>query len=234
MAALPFKYKDKVVALVSTDISLQVASTVIQSESYWKRRAQGKFKICNVSEHNNSWKQLFFEKYIQEVLEAFVPKTSGEEDIFEKVILDLETAANNVEKLTIRQLRPTEPPELNPVSKKTAIMEGRESVNELIIKTTDPLPNHFDVTHIFKYLYKLKELSLFYGVLDCGINFNWTYFGMTLTDCQRLADSLRKRVVLTRLSIRSSGIDDDKCRILAEAISKNSVLTELSNLPKAK
>lgn len=222
------KYKDRVVALVSTDISLQVASTVIQSESYWKRRAQGKFKLCNVSEHNNSWKQLFFEKYIQEVLEGFVPKTSGENDLFEQVIIDLETAANNVEKLHIRQLRPTEPPELNPASRKQAILEGREAPNELIIKATDPLPNHFDVAYIFKHLYKLKELSLFYGVLDCGINFNWAYFGMTLTDCLRLADSLRKNVVLTSLSVRSSGIDDDKCRILAEAISKNSVLKDIS------
>jgi hypothetical protein len=228
LAGLPLKYKDKVVSLVSTDISLQVASSVIQNESYWKRRAQGKFKLCSVSEHNNSWKQLFFEKYIQEVLEGFVPKTSGEDDLVEKVILDLETAANHVEKLDIRQLRPTEPPELNPASRKEAIMEGREAPNELIIKATDPLPNHFDVTYIFKHLYKLKELSLFYGVLDCGINFNWTYFGMTLTDCLRLADSLRKSAVLTSLSVRSSGIDDDKCRILAEAISKNSALKNIS------
>lgn len=228
LAGLPSKYKDKVVALVSTDISLSVVSTVIQNESYWKRRAQEKFKLCNVSEHNNLWKQLFFEKYIQEVLEAFIPKISGEDDILEKVISDLETSANYVERLNIRQLRPTEPPELNPASKKEAITEGREIPNELIIKATDPLPNHFDVSYIFKHLYKLKELSLFYGVLDCGINFNWAYFGMTLIDCQRLAECLRKNFVLTSLSVRSSGIDDDKCRILAEAISKNTVLKELS------
>lgn len=228
LEGLPPKYKDKVVSLVSADISLRVASTVIQSESYWKRRAQGKFKLCNVSEHNNLWKQLFFEKYIQEVLEAFVPKTSGENDLFEKVISDLEISANYVEQLDIRQLRPTEPPELNPASKKEAILEGREVSNELIIKATDSSPNHFDVSHIFKHLYKLKKLSLFYGVLDCGINFNWAYFGMTLIDCQRLSESLRKNLVLTSLSIKSSGIDDDKCRILAEAISVNTTLKELS------
>ena len=170
---------------------------------------------------------MFFELYIQEILESFVPKTSGEYDIFEKVILDLKTSADYVEKLNIRQLRPTEPPELNPAATRQ-LMEGREPPKELLIKATDPSPDHIDVTLIFKNLYKLKELSLFYGVQDCGINFNWAYFGMTINDCIRLADSLQKNFVLTSLSVRSSGIDDDKCRILAEAISKNTVLKHLS------
>ena len=229
MNGLPAKYKDKLVALLSIDIALPVAANVIHNEPYWKRRAQGKFKLCKVSEHNNSWKQLFFEEYIQELIEAYVPKTSGKDEILEKVLQDLNIAADYVEKLDIRQLRPTEPPELNPKSNNDFLLEGKEQPKELIIKANDPPPDHFDVTLIFQEFYKLKDLTLFYGVLDCGINFNWAYFGMTLIDCQRLADSLRKNLVLTSLSIRSSCIDDDKCRILAESISKNSTLKHLSN-----
>jgi hypothetical protein len=69
-------------------------------------------------------------------------------------------------------------------------------------------------------------------VNDCGINFNWVYFGMTLTDCQRLSDSLKSNPTLVSLSVRSSGIDDDKCRVLASALQQNMILKNLSTFFK--
>ena len=96
------------------------------------------------------------------MIEAHVPKSSDDEQNVEKVTADLKTAVDYIEKLEIRQLRPTEPPELNPPQ---VAFDGanRELPKELIIKPNEPLPNHFDVSLLFNILTKLKELSLFYG-----------------------------------------------------------------------
>ena len=68
------------------------------------------------------------------------------------------------------------------------------------------------------------------SVKDCGINFNWAYFGMTLNDCQRLAEAVKKNTTLQTLIIQSSGIDDDKCRILSNALIQNTTISKLSML----
>lgn len=228
-ASFPEKYRDKIISSVSAELPISIASKLIPDESYWQRRALGKYKLCSIEEHNNSWKQLYFEKYTQNLIESYVPKTPVDEVTLEALLTDLKIAADYVEKLHIKDLRPTEPADLNV----TVLAQGdafvaKEQPKELIIKPTDPPPNHFDVSQLFNILYKLKDLSLFYGVTDCGINFNWSYFGMTLSDCQKLADSLKGNPTLVSLCVQSSGIDDDKCRILTAALSQNMVLENLS------
>jgi hypothetical protein len=170
---------------------------------------------------------LYFEKYIPELIENYTPKTHGDEEEVQNIVNVLKIASSYVQKLVIRQLRPTEPPELNPKSNKTEGGPSKEPPKELVIKPTDPPPNHFDTSLLFNHLSNLQELSVNYGVKDCGINFNWSYFGMTIWDAQRLADSIRGHPKLVSLNIGSSGMDDDKCRILASALNQNVVLSRL-------
>ena len=227
LIGIPDKYREKIISSVSTDLPLPIASKLIPDEAYWQRRSLQRFKLCSIQDHNHSWKQLYFELHIRDMIESFVPKTSGDELIVEKITNELQIASDYVEKLVIRQLRPTEPPELNPVHSINDAFTAREAPKELIVKPTEPLPNHFNISLLFSILHKLKEITLFYGVKDCGINFNWAYFGMTLIDCQRLSDSLKSNTTLVSLSLQSSGMDDDKCRILANAVASNSKLERL-------
>jgi hypothetical protein len=160
---IPEKYRAQIISSVSIDLPLNIASKLIRDESYWQRRAVAKYNLCSISDHNNSWKQLFFELHVRDLIENYVPKTGDDEETVEKIMNDLKTAAEYVEKLHIRQLHPTEPPELNPNVSNLDPLAVRDPPKELIIKPTDPLPNHFNVNNLFNYLHKLKDLSLFYG-----------------------------------------------------------------------
>lgn len=42
---------------------------MIADEDYWQRRACARWKNCDTSAHGRSWKQLFFERNLQEALE---------------------------------------------------------------------------------------------------------------------------------------------------------------------
>lgn len=68
------------------------------------------------------------------------------------------------------------------------------------------------------------------SVLDCGIDFDWNFFGMTLTDCINLTNSLKIPHVsktLTSLKLQSSGIDDEKSRLICSALLENGTIRKL-------
>ncbi|EGF81973.1 hypothetical protein BATDEDRAFT_87058 [Batrachochytrium dendrobatidis JAM81] len=94
------------------------------------------------------------------------------------------------------------------------------------IKSSDQHLDHINLAQVFVHLTHLQELSIYYGVKDCGINFSWAYFGMTLNDCVRLSEYL-KVSNLSKLTVRASAVDDDKCRVLCHALLLNTTLTHL-------
>ena len=44
---------------------------LIEEEDYWKRRASERWRNCDISCHGESWKQLFFERNLDEFLEEY-------------------------------------------------------------------------------------------------------------------------------------------------------------------
>jgi Ran GTPase-activating protein (RanGAP) involved in mRNA processing and transport len=67
-------------------------------------------------------------------------------------------------------------------------------------------------------------------VKDCGFNFQWKLFGMTIADCESLASCLLESTVMTtlkKLDIQSSGIDDTRTRMLCRVLMENSCLQTL-------
>lgn len=52
---------------------------------------------------------------------------------------------------------------------------------------------------------------------DCGIDFSWSFFGMTMADAISLSDGF-KNIMLEKLVIQASGIDDERCRIICHAL----------------
>ena len=98
-AGVPEKYKDRLAALIPTDLPLHVSAPLIDSEIYWKRCAADLFQTCVPADHGHSWKQLFFEKTVEEALENF----DGSEQAQTALNRLLATSSELVYKLTIRQ-----------------------------------------------------------------------------------------------------------------------------------
>ncbi|KAI8919610.1 hypothetical protein BC831DRAFT_481011 [Entophlyctis helioformis] len=230
LKGIPEKYRDRVIASVSIDIPLTIAAPLIPDESYWQRRSKVRFKLANVQEHGGSWKRLFFELYLRDRIETFVPKKEGGEKQLAELAAELRLGAPFVECIHLRQLKPSqtsvEPTDGDGGKDPTAGGMPVMSLKEVIAKSSDVHPDHVDLSLVLDQLVYLRELSIYYGVKDCGINFSWTYFGMTLNDSLKLSSSLGK-CMLRRLTIQASAIDDDRCRLLCHALLSNTHLTFL-------
>jgi hypothetical protein len=98
-AGVPERYKDRLAALIATDLPLHVSAPLIDSEIYWKRCASDLFQNCLPEDHGHSWKQLFFEKTVEEALENF----DGSDPALQTLLNLLQTARDYVYKLKLRQ-----------------------------------------------------------------------------------------------------------------------------------
>ncbi|KAI8609480.1 hypothetical protein BC830DRAFT_1150276 [Chytriomyces sp. MP71] len=155
------------------------------------------------------WKNLFFELHIQNLVESFSPKKIGGMDDVQELQKELRLAAPCLTRLDIRQLKPTE------------LLEGE------IVKSTDLPPDHLDIGLIMGELVFLKDLKIYYGVRDCGMNFDWKIFGMTFADCGNLANAVRLTTSLETLVIQASGICGERARLLASGLLENKSIRKL-------
>ncbi|ORX67365.1 RNI-like protein [Anaeromyces robustus] len=142
--------------------------------------------------------------YTEEKKDEIVEETA--EDNEKKFLDKLELMSDYVKNLKIEQLH---------------ITEGLE------LKKTDPLPDHTNIKLILSKLKNVEELSLYYGVKNCGLNFEWKYYGMTINDCINLHDALKNNNTLQSLTITSSQIDDNRMKLLCEVLLDNRVLNHL-------
>lgn len=67
---------ERIVDLLPLDLHVEMAGKVIMNESYWRRRSQARWENCDIAGHGRSWKQLYFEKNIEDALETFDPESS--------------------------------------------------------------------------------------------------------------------------------------------------------------
>lgn len=73
---------------LSTNLSPLVGARHVYNENYWKRCCIEKYgwHNCNLSEHGFLWKQMYFEKLLQEKLEQLDPNSDKErDDLYELV-----------------------------------------------------------------------------------------------------------------------------------------------------
>lgn len=66
---VPSAFHERVVELLPLDLPLELAGQSIKDEAYWKRRSQAQWTNCDSSKHGSSFKQLFFERMLQDTLE---------------------------------------------------------------------------------------------------------------------------------------------------------------------
>lgn len=86
---------------------------------------------------------------------------------------------------------------------------------------------HFDISHVFKYLPNLAYLTLTYGAKHIGMEYERPLFGMKMSDAQTFKDCLRTTTSLVFLSLPGNLIDDDLISILIKGLMLNKTITQL-------
>ncbi|XP_002734814.1 dynein regulatory complex subunit 5-like [Saccoglossus kowalevskii] len=210
------KYKTKVLEKISTEIPLKVVSHLVSDEGYWKRRCKARWEICDVSKYDASWKRMFFERHLENIIEHFVPETTQPNEIEELMPL----AAPYIQKLEIKQLLP-------PVKEEQ--MRPLDDMSDTGSESGDNLPSidHFEFSLVLDRLPHLQEFHVTYGVRDCGMNFEWNLFQFTNRDCLLLSKCVKKCSTLKVFKLHKSKVDDDKVRVLVSHILDHPSLEEL-------
>eukprot|EP01135_Chromosphaera_perkinsii_P004385 Nk52_evm36s279 gene=Nk52_evmTU36s279 len=206
---LPPRFKRIVLDNLSTEIPTNITGPLIDYEDYWKKCCQIRWKICDISQHDNSWKQLYFEQNLEELIENFIPEHSELREI-EQV---LSMSKPFIRKLKIKQLLPK-------------IKEEKGS-NESDDESDDEECNHLNIGSIFQGLPKLEDLDITYSVRSCGMNFNWALFGLTRQDTNKLGKFLKANTKLTVLRLSGCTLTDEKIRTLAFNLLENKTLRVL-------
>lgn len=63
------RYMREITGKLNMDLDAKIAAEFVFDENYWKRRCIEQFlqRNCQINQHGLTWKQLFFETYLQQV-----------------------------------------------------------------------------------------------------------------------------------------------------------------------
>ncbi|GBG29436.1 T-complex-associated testis-expressed protein 1 [Hondaea fermentalgiana] len=105
MTRVPDSQVPKLTALLDLNLNIEVAAAHIYDENYWKRRSMAKaWKHLEIANHGMTWKQLYLERTLQDLLEEYSPE-GGSDAITEETILEhLRASQDFVFQLRIGQL----------------------------------------------------------------------------------------------------------------------------------
>ena len=199
---LPEKLRARVVDLLDVRLDVHLAGRWIADEAYWCRRARARWPSLArpgfaPTAHGWSWKQMFFEKHVEE---AIVASSNAEDDDAKKrVVLDatVRSAKRWTRALSLRGLR-----------------AGGGSVR-LGPSLFEPLAGC------------LTSLTLQYGETGAGVRYEPDAHGMAAADCRALARCLPSAETLVHLSLPQNGLDCHRARIIARGLSDNVSVTVL-------
>ncbi|KAI8819547.1 uncharacterized protein EV422DRAFT_96496 [Fimicolochytrium jonesii] len=225
LSRIPGKYRDRVISGISVHLPLSITAPLVPDEAYWQRKSTAAFKICNLRDHGNSWRRLFFESHIQKLLEEYIPQPGSEKEA--EVLAQLDLAAAYVHKLKLKQLCPTAYPVKKGDGPVGATKGGLGSLQKAVRDPSAVPQDHMNLAVVFAKLKHLEDIELAFSVRDCGIEFEWEYFGMTLNDCVSLTEGMKLSKLLRDLKVTASGIDNDRCQVLAAALVDNKTLQSL-------
>ncbi|KAL7888582.1 hypothetical protein AOLI_G00035560 [Acnodon oligacanthus] len=197
-------------------LPLSVTANLISDEGYWKRCCEGRWAVSDVSEYSHSWKRMFFERHLENIIELFIPDVTDPKALLDVVPL----CQNYVRRLKISQLLP-------PIKEPPKFEEDDASDSASDVGNDRPSMDHFDFRILLDKLTNLEELQLVYGVKGCGMNFEWNLFEFTFRDCEFLAKALKSCKSLKVLRINRSKVDDEKCRMLLRYLLDHPSLLEL-------
>lgn len=153
-----------------------MTANLIGDGVYWKRRCQQLWGLCDVSHYGHSWKRMFFERSLENMIELFIPDVSDPGNLLDMV----HHCRDFVKRLRVSQLL-------------TPVMDPQRVEEEEVASDNEyegPSMDHFDFSILLQKLSRLEELHVVYRVKECGMNFEWKMFEMTDRDCESLATAL--------------------------------------------
>ncbi|NXX15983.1 DRC5 protein, partial [Podargus strigoides] len=211
------EHQRKVLERLSTGLPLAVTANLISDEDYWKRCCTERWQVCDVSLYGNSWKRMFFECHLENILKRFIPNTTDPNQVLELIPL----CKDYVRKLRVDQFLP-------PV--KVDRKEERHNLADTgsDLGLSEVSVHHYDLEVLITALPHLEELHLTYNVKDCGMNFEWNLFNFTYQDCCNLAVAVKKCHNLKVFKLTHSKVDDDKTRLLVRNLLDHPCLVELN------
>lgn len=177
---LPPEYQKKVLGSLPPDLPLAITANLIDDESYWQRCCVKRWRVCRVSRHGGSWKHMFFERHLANLLAHFIPGTSDP-----AVVTDLLPLCRDyVRRLRVDQFLP-------PVQLPRHSRDPEQSDSGSEVDMEESITDHYCLGPLVAGLGHLEELDLVFGVKDCGMNFEWKLFLFTYRDCHSLAATVK-------------------------------------------
>ncbi|NXF04707.1 DRC5 protein, partial [Smithornis capensis] len=207
----------KVVDRLSTGLPLSVTANLVSHEEYWRRCCTERWQVCDVSNYGDSWKRMFFERHLENILKCFIPNITDPNQVLQLIPL----CKDYVQKLEVDQFLP-------PMQVDQKEERGDLSDTESDTEFGDVPMQHYDLRDLITALPHLEELHLTYGVKDCGMNFEWNLFNFTSQDCSNLAAALKMCRNLKVFKLTRSKVDDDKTKLLVRNLIDHPCLVELN------
>lgn len=175
--------KDYVLERLSTSLPLSLTAKLISDGTYWERCCRERWDLCDVSEYDNSWKRMYFERYMERMIEIYVPQVTDAKDVLDLVPL----CKNYIKRLDISQL-------LTPIKEHHEEEDEEEEEDYRSVLEIDqekPSMNHFNFNILLHKLTCLEELRLVYRIKECGMNFEWSMFEMVDKDSESLGKAIK-------------------------------------------
>ena len=231
--ALPERQVPVLTALLDLDLDIEIAAATVYDENFWRRKALGeRWKSFEIAEHGLTWKQLYFERKLEQLLEEFRPDGGGGAA---RSAFDVESKHTALlEELEAESGPGAAPAAARGHAKRAApateaailahLRAGKDYVFQLNVKQ---LPSHIDLFVLFQHLPNLARLELSYGVRGIGMRYERSLFGIKMSDAASLARSIQQTSVLTTLALPNNLIDDDLLRMLMSGLVSNCTITAL-------
>ncbi|NXU50960.1 DRC5 protein, partial [Turnix velox] len=211
------KHQRNVLDRLSTGLPLAVTANLISDEDYWKRCCTERWEVCDISNYGDSWKRMFLERHLENILKNFIPNTTDPNQVLDLIPM----CKDYVRKLEVDQFLPP----LKVDSKE----EGDDFSDEgSDFELSEVSVHHYDLRVLITALPHLEELHLTYGVKNCRMNFEWNLFSFTDQDCWNLAVAVKMCHNLRVLKLTRSKVDDEKTRLLAHNLLDHPSLVELN------
>ncbi|GAX76195.1 hypothetical protein CEUSTIGMA_g3639.t1 [Chlamydomonas eustigma] len=214
---LPDKYVKKVVEILPIDLPLELAGTAIIDEEYWKRRCLSRWKNMEAAPHAGSWKQLYFEKNLEDAMEQYDAALNNMDDL--KRLMTY--SRKFIQTVRLRQL----PSHMD-----------LTDMFECMINSPSALAVHYSLKNVgmeydrslfgmkladCRTLAKCLEKSETLTYLDLSNN------GLDDDKVRMLASGLVENLSITHLNLSHNKVADRGVRALAKLLDSKSVITML-------
>ena len=205
---LPDSLRRRIVNLLDTRLSLEIAGTWIEDEAYWWRRASCRWPTfvtkpgSTAVAHGRSWKQMYFEKDFEEAVVA----ASGSCDATDH---EKQTRLDQKALFGRRWIR----------NVRFANLASDEKTPAL----------RFEPTLFRPLAGRLTSLTITYGAPN-GLGadgYHRSKFGMSQNDCESLSNCLGSADSLLTLALPNNFLDCKKVRIVARGLGENVSVTKL-------